>query len=182
MERPSSEELFDRFERFCYGIAGKYSSKTPQLADDLRGAAVVGLLEAAERFDWAASDSYYGFPSYARLCIKAECRDLLASCGYATSGSRRQLGQGTLHSSASLDVLDLVPADVDDDGFGLDEVVDGVVAQLSPQQREAFELAYEMGLSDTEAADVLGVSRQAFAQRRVAVIEKLRAATLPEEK
>lgn len=185
MERPTNEYLLERFGKVAGYAAVPYVKANPWLRNDLMACADVAIFTAADAFDWEASEGCYGFASLLKLHVKAECRDLIASVGYASSGSRRALGaDGKLHAHAAEDAADQEDGSMWDDASDADavaEVFEVAERVLTGRQYEAFARYYADGIcSDTYVAEMLGVNQPAATKLRKRAEERIREALLDE--
>jgi RNA polymerase sigma factor (sigma-70 family) len=178
MERPTNEYLLDRFGPHAGYSATVYVRRNPALREEIMQAANLAIFVAAESFDWEASENCSGFGAYLKRAVQSECMEVVASLGYATSGSRRSLINGReFHGRGSVEASDA------DQTFVWGEMTDGehielikeIAARvLSDRQYEAFARYYfEEIFSDKHVGELMGVRGQAVTKLRQRAIARI---------
>lgn len=140
------DALVERYRPYVYSIAKQVSSSFPVKIDfeELVGYGMVGLLEAAERFDPRRKVSFVTF-SYYR--IKGAIFDGLRQMGILTrtpneAWTRREAALNDLAQTAADDEIEGSSANVDEDIQTVEKFVDSLIP------------AYLLSLSEENAPDV----------------------------
>ena len=150
--------LYDRFGRVAYGIAIRVV-RDPELAQDAVQEAFLGAWRTAGSFDPARGT----VSSWLLTLVHRRAVDVV----------RREQRRRT-------ETLDDVPPAAD---AGTEEdvwirerrrAVQAALARLAPDQRQALELAYYGGLSQSELAERLGVPLGTVKSRMFAALARLR--------
>ena len=150
--------LYDRFGRVAYGVALRIV-RDPGLAQDAVQEAFLGAWRTAAAFDPARGT---------------------ASTWLLTLVHRRAVDVVRREQRRRTDPLDEAPvasAEATDEDAWLRErrrEVQAALARLSPDQRQALELAYYGGLSQSELAERLGVPLGTVKSRMFAALARLR--------
>jgi DNA-directed RNA polymerase specialized sigma subunit len=177
MERPTNDELFERYGMLAQSFAVAAAKVNPQFREDFSQDAYVALLKAADQFDWSASDDGYGFGALLKMKVQSEVSTTIAKVGFATSGGKNSLSSGELHAKASGALVDDDAAFVWDDSSDVEslELVREVAERvLTDRQYEAFARFYFDGIcSDTHVAELMGVNRPAVQKLRVRAEERI---------
>ena len=157
-------ELYDRFGRVAYAVALRIL-RDPALAQDAVQEAFLTAWRTAPSFDpRRASASTWLLTLVHRRAVDVVRRE-----------ERRR--------AEPLEAAPVAAGDATDEAAWVRErrrAVQAALAQLAPDQREAIELAYYGGLSQSELADRLGVPLGTIKSRMFAGLAKLRD-LLPEE-
>ncbi len=127
---PSQRDLAARPDslRLARGIAGRRARLAPWLADDIRGAALLGLAEAAARYDPAVGP----FPPFAARRIYGAIADLLRA---ERPKGHRAAGGGPATGALAAHPPD--PADPPEAAVDFADYLHGVTAPLPADQRTA---------------------------------------------
>jgi DNA-directed RNA polymerase specialized sigma subunit len=178
MERPTNDELFERYGMLAQSFAVAAAKVNPQFREDFSQDAYVALLEAADQFDWGASDDGYGFGALLKMKVQSEVSTTIAKVGFATSGGKNSLSSGELHAKASGALVDDDAAFVWDDSSdaeSLDLIREVAERVLTDRQYEAFARYYFDGIcSDTHVAEMLGITKQVANRLRQKAEDKIR--------
>jgi RNA polymerase sigma-70 factor (ECF subfamily) len=151
-------EAYDRFGRVAYGLA-------------------VRILRDAALAEDAVQDA---FLAVWRTAVSFDPRRGTASTWIMTLVHRRAVDVVRREDRRRAQPLDDAPqgtGEATDDAAAVREqrrAVQAALAQLSPDQREALELAYYGGLSQSELAERLGVPLGTVKSRMFAALAKLR--------
>lgn len=151
-------ELYDRFGRVAYGLALRIV-RDANLAEDAVQDAFLAAWRTAASFD----------PRRGK-----------ASTWLLTIVHRRAVDVVRREERRRAEPLDAEPASVGESADDTSELreqrqaVQAALAQLSPDQRQALELAYYGGLSQTELAERLGVPLGTVKSRMFTALAKLR--------
>jgi RNA polymerase sigma-70 factor (ECF subfamily) len=157
-DEPALAELYDRFGRIAYGLAVKVL-RDQALAEDAVQDAFLGAWRTAAAFD----------PTRGTV-----------STWLMTLVHRRAVDLVRREDRRRTDVLDDAPiasGETTDEQAAVREErrrVQGALAQLPADQRQALELAYYGGLSQSELAEHLGVPLGTVKSRMFAGLGKLR--------
>ncbi len=157
-DEPALAELYDRFGRIAYGLALRVL-RNQALAEDAVQDAFLGAWRTAAAFDPARGT---------------------ASTWLMTLVHRRAVDLVRREDRRKTDVLDEAPVaagETTDEQAAVREErrrVQGALTQLPPDQREALELAYYGGLTQSELAERLGVPLGTVKSRMFAGLAKLR--------
>jgi RNA polymerase sigma factor (sigma-70 family) len=152
------DALYARFGRVAYGVALRVV-RDPDLAQDAVQEAFLGAWRTAAAFDPARGN---------------------ASTWLLTLVHRRAVDVVRREQRRRADPLDEAPvasgAATDEDAWIRDRrrAVQAALAQLSPDHRQALELAYYGGLSQSELAERLGVPLGTVKSRMFAALSRLR--------
>jgi len=150
--------LYDRFGRVAYGVALRVVRDT-ELAQDAVQEAFLGAWRTASSFDPARGT---------------------AATWLLTLVHRRAVDVVRREQRRRTETLDDVPAEpgstTEEDVWIRDRrrTVQAALARLSPDQRQALELAYYGGLSQSELAERLGVPLGTVKSRMFAALSRLR--------
>ena len=150
--------LYDRYDRVAYGLAYRIL-RDQALAQDAVQDAFLSVWRTAASFD--------------PLRGKASTWLLTLVHRRAVDAVRREDRRRT----QPLDDAPIASGDATDETAELREqrrAVQAALAQLPPEQREALELAYYGGLSQSELAERLGVPLGTVKSRMFAALAKLR--------
>jgi RNA polymerase sigma factor (sigma-70 family) len=151
-------ELYDRFGRVAYGLAFRIL-RDPALAQDATQDAFLGAWRTAAAFDPERGKA----TTWLLTLVHRRAVDLV----------RREERRRAL----PLDDAPVASSEATDETAALREqrrAVQAALAQLPPDQREALELAYYGGLSQSELAERLGVPLGTVKSRMFAALTKLR--------
>jgi len=151
-------ELYDRFGRVAYGLAFRIL-RDPALAQDAVQDAMLSAWRTAASFD--------------PLRGKASTWLLTLVHRRAVDVVRRE----DRRRAQPLDDAPIASGDATDETAEVRmqrRAVQAALAQLAPEQREALELAYYGGLSQSELAERLGVPLGTVKSRMFAALAKLR--------
>ena len=157
-DEPALAELYDRFGRIAYGLALRIL-RDPALAQDAVQDAFLGAWRTAAAFN----------PELGK-----------ASTWLLTMVHRRAVDLVRREDRRRAEPLDDIPVasgEATDEEAAVREErrrVQAALAQLPPDQREALELAYYGGLSQSELAERLGVPLGTVKSRMFAGLGKLR--------
>ena len=150
--------LYDRFGRVAYGVALRIL-RDPDLAQDAVQEAFLGAWRTAAAFDPARGT---------------------ASTWLLTLVHRRAVDVVRREQRRRADPLDDAPVaaveSTDEDAWLRERrrAVQAALGRLSPDQRQALELAYYGGLSQSELAERLGVPLGTVKSRMFAALARLR--------
>ena len=150
--------LYDRYDRVAYGLAYRIL-RDQALAQDAVQDAFLSVWRTAASFD--------------PLRGKASTWLLTLVHRRAVDAVRRE----DRRRAQPLDDAPIASGDATDETAELREqrrAVQAALAQLPPEQREALELAYSGGLSQSELAERLGVPLGTVKSRMFAALAKLR--------
>ena len=151
-------ELYDRFGRVAYGLAYR-------------------MLRDAALAEDAVQDA---FLAVWRTAVSFDARRGRASTWILTLVHRRAVDVVRREDRRRAQPLDEVPAasvEATDETAAVREqrrAVQGALAQLRPDQRQALELAYYGGLSQSELAERLGIPLGTVKSRMFAALSELR--------
>ena len=157
-DEPALAELYDRFGRVAYALAVRVL-RDPTLAEDAVQDAFLGAWRTAASFDPTRGT----VSTWVMTLVHRRAVDLV----------RREERRRT-------DVLDETPIasheTIDEQAAVREERrrVQSALAKLPPDQREALELAYYGGLTQSELAERLGVPLGTVKSRMFSALTKLR--------
>jgi RNA polymerase sigma-70 factor (ECF subfamily) len=151
-------ELYDRFGRVAYGLASRIL-RDPALAQDAVQEAFLAAWRTAVSFDPARGTA----STWLLTLVHRRAVDLV----------RRE----DRRRGASIENIPVAAGDATDETAEVRErrrAVQAALAVLPAEQREALELAYYGGLSQSELAERLGVPLGTVKSRMFAALAKLR--------
>lgn len=151
-------ELYDRFARVAYGLAVRVL-RDPALAEDAVQDAFLAVWRTAVSFDPRRGSA----STWLLTLVHRRAVDLV----------RREERRRT----DTLDELPVAGGDATDETAAIREQrrkVQTALVQLAPEQREALELAYYGGLSQSELAERLGIPLGTVKSRMFAGLGRLR--------
>ena len=178
----TADECYDKYAGFAYSLIDKWHRWGGM--DEMRQAAMLGLLEAHAAADWAAIAGGDGradhsadavFMEFARGYIEIEFkRQALLSYPVSGVGRKWELRHG-LPNRASLDAVEDMPA-YGGDGSDADVVADLIAAASGLDTRsESIVLgSFMWGHSDDYMADFFGVTTQHVGRLRDAALVEMR--------
>jgi RNA polymerase sigma factor (sigma-70 family) len=157
-DEPALAELYDRYDRVAYGLALRIV-RDPSLAQDAVQDAFLAVWRTAASFDPRRGKA----STWVLTLVHRRAVDVVRR-------EDRRRGH-------PLDDAPLASGDATDEAAEVRAqrvAVQGALAQLPPDQREALELAYYGGLSQSELAERLGVPLGTVKSRMFAALSKLR--------
>jgi RNA polymerase sigma factor (sigma-70 family) len=151
-------ELYDRFGRVAYGLALRIL-RDPALAEDAVQDAMLGVWRTAASFDERRGKA----STWILTLVHRRAVDVVRR---EDRRRAQPLDDAPVASTQATDETAAVRSQR--------RAVQAALAQLSPDQREALELAYYGGLSQSELAERLGVPLGTVKSRMFAALSKLR--------
>ena len=152
-------ELYDRYGRVAYGLALRVL-RDPSLAEDAVQEAFLQVWRSAEKFDRERAK----VGTWLLTFVHRRAIDLV----------RREERRRT-EPADSAPTPTAPGADEDVDRRSKRAIVQGALRQLPPEQREAIELAYYGGYTQSELAERLGEPLGTIKSRMFTGLQRLRA-------
>jgi RNA polymerase sigma factor (sigma-70 family) len=153
-------ELYDRFGRIAYGLALRVL-RDSALAEDAVQDAFLNVWRSAERFEAGRAKA----STWVLTFVHRRAVDLV----------RREERRRTVPEEAAPEPAG-PGADEDVERRSKCKVVQGALRRLPPEQREAIELAYYGGYTQSELAERLGEPLGTIKSRMFTGLQRLRAA------
>jgi RNA polymerase sigma factor (sigma-70 family) len=157
-DEPALAEAYDRFGRVAYGLAYRIL-RDAALAEDAVQDAFLALWRTAVSFDPARGKA----STWILTLVHRRAVDVVRR---EDRRRARPIDDAPIASGDATDETAAVRAQR--------RAVQAALAQLSPDQREALELAYYGGLSQSELAERLGVPLGTVKSRMFAALARLR--------
>lgn len=162
---PSQQRLVERNMGLAYKLAGQYQERIPGLSDDISGAALTGLCEAAQT--WVEARGV-PFSAYARNRIIGSIKDLLVAefkagmVGASIPPIHEPLRDGP------------TPAPRERSGEDRTARFEELIAPLTNAQQDVCRAIFAAGLSQRETAKLRGTPKTHVAETLAAALKTLR--------
>lgn len=151
--------LAGRWSRLAFALGHEAASRRPRLADELRGAAVFGLLDAARAYDprkGTGAEKVVPFGIWATIVIQRRIRQQVRLEHRQVRDRRRESGADVPEAAAADDRPEPLP----------EGLVEHALSLLDDRQASAVRLCVIDGLTLREAGRRLGASPESVRGRK----------------